>query len=521
MTRTNPANNLFRFQIFRPRRLSRYYLDYVISFGIIVLITLLGLLIRKHINPTNLVMPYLLGVVSVAVLYGRGPAMFASVLGVIAFDIFLVPPYLTFAVEDTEYLITFLALFLVGIVISNLTAEVKEQMLEAQWGEARVLSLYNLSQDLAAAYCVEDVTKAITGNIGNALDHDIYLFLNDDGDTSSPELKVITAPGAAPRQVDTAVMFTYLQELASGSGTPHYPQAGVINLPLLTNSGCMGVISLSAKEPDDMLGPEQLQLFEAYANLSALALERLSLNKQAGQTQLLKEKEKFQTALLNCVSHDLRTPLVTITGTLSSLNDEIHLPDIETQRNLVRDALSEAERLNWLVSNLLNMSRLESGALKLQLETVDAQDLIGTTLGQMKDRIDCPVTLNISEELPLISADFVLVEQALINILDNAVKYSPEGSPIEISVRREDEWVYIDVADCGLGIPEDDMPFIFDKFYRVEGHTKLTGTGLGLAIAKGIIDAHGAKLSAMPRPEGGTIFRMGFPHENPSQQDAV
>jgi two-component system sensor histidine kinase KdpD len=233
----------------------------------------------------------------------------------------------------------------------------------------------------------------------------------------------------------------------------------------------------------------------------------------------LKAKDEFQAALLNSVSHDFRTPLVTITGTLSSLDDEIHQLDKGTQQKLVRDALGEAEKLNRLVSNLLNMSRLESGAISLQLGTVDVQDLIGATLKQMKNRFDCPISIHIPDEPPMISADFVLIEQALMNILDNAVKYSPEDSSIDILVCQENEWVYIDVVDRGFGIPESELPFIFNKFYRVADETRPGGTGLGLAIAKGIMDAHGAELCAILRKGGGMIFRMGFPDVALSGQD--
>ena len=454
-------------------------------------------------------MPYLLGVVSIAIVFGRGPAVFASVMGVFAFDIFLVPPYLTLVVDDTEYIITFLALFLVGAVISNLTSQVKEQAVQAKEREARVTSLYSLSHDLTGAYSIDDVVQVILENISSTLRHDLWLFLKVN--ETEDNFIIRTTPESPERTVDEAVLFTYSTGESSGPGTNSYHQSETINLPLSTNTGRVGVISIAYESTGGKITPEKLQLLEAYANLSALALERIFLNRQASQAQLLKEKEQLQSALLNSISHDFRTPLATITGTLSTLDSGIEQLDPETRQELTRNAWSEAEKLNRLVSNLLNMSRLESGALNLQLEPVDVQDLIGATLEQMKSRLTHPVNIELPDELPLIEADFVLVEQAMLNLLDNAIKYSPEGAPVGISVHLSDEYLFIDVQDHGPGIPAQEIPHIFEKFYRVRQMPNPGGVGLGLAIAKGILDAHQATLEAIPGDSGGMVFRIGFP----------
>ncbi|MCJ7734834.1 MAG: DUF4118 domain-containing protein [Anaerolineales bacterium] len=503
-----------KFSLSRTAPPSHFLSAYLLSLGIIALITFFGYLIRDLITPTNLVMPYMLGVMSIAILYGRGPAVFASVWGVIAFDIFLVPPYLTFVVEDTEYIITFLALFLVSVVISNLASQIKDQMRAAQEREARMISLYNLSNDLAVAYSLPDVLSAIIDNIKNTLKHDIWIFLVDMGRKPAseiPDFEIVSAPGTEPRRVYEAIRYTYKQGLASGYGTQAFATENTVNLPLNTNSGLAGVLSIAVEGPDGIITTEKFQLFEAYANLFTLALERIYLSTQTSQMQLLKAKEEFQSTLLSSISHDFRTPLVTITGTLSSLNSDDHELDQDTQRNLLRYALLEAEKLNWLVSNLLNMSRLESGALILQSEPVDVQDLIGAALEQMKNRINCPIDIQIPDKFPMISADFVLLQQAMINILDNSLKYSPEGSPVEISVYEENERIYIDIADQGIGIPESEIPHVFEKFYRVKDSNRPSGTGLGLAIAKGIIDIHQAGIQAIPNKQGGMIFRVWFP----------
>jgi two-component system sensor histidine kinase KdpD len=338
-------------------------------------------------------------------------------------------------------------------------------------------------------------------------------------DEADDNFIVRTTPGAAERTADEAMSFTYSTGKASGPGTNSYQQSETINLPLSTNTGRVGVISIAVEGSGGKIAPEKQQLLEAYANLSALALERILLNRQASQAQLLKEKEQLQSALLNSISHDFRTPLATITGTLSTLDSRIEQLDPETRQELTRNAWNEAEKLNRLVGNLLNMSRLESGALNLQIEPVDVQDLIGATLEQMKSRLTHTVNIELPDELPLIEADFVLVEQALLNLLENAIKYSPEGAPIDISVHLSDECLFIDVLDRGPGIPAQDLPHIFEKFYRVRQMPNLGGVGLGLAIAKGILDAHQATLKAIPGERGGMIFRIGFPRLEISVQE--
>ena len=503
----------FEFKISRLIRSPGFYLRYLYSLGIILLITAGGIFIRDLIVPVNLVMPYLLGVISIAVLWGRGPAVFASVLGVIAFDVFLVPPYLTLAVADTEYIITFLALFMVGVFISSLTAQINDQMLAAKDREMRVSLLYQLSRDLASAYSLSDVLNAIVDNIRSTLGSEVTIYILDPEGPSHdmPRFEIFPSERSHGNGALEVVTHTFRTGKPSGFGRQAFPESPSVYLPLSTNRGTLGVIGISDTDGirDDPL--EHYQIYEAFANLSALAIERVFLNKQAGQAQLLKAKDDLQSTLLNSVSHDFRTPLVTIIGTLSSLDSETHRPDSQTQQNLVRHALKEAEKLNRLVSNLLNMSRLESGAVQLQLEPVDLQDLIGATLEDIKNRMDGEIRITIPDGLPLVRADFVLIQQALINLLDNAMNYSPAGAPIEIEVRLKNGWIYIAVSDRGSGIDEKELPNIFNKFYRIRSNANPGGTGLGLAIVKGIMDAHSAKVEVSRRKGGGMVFSLGFP----------
>jgi two-component system sensor histidine kinase KdpD len=240
-----------------------------------------------------------------------------------------------------------------------------------------------------------------------------------------------------------------------------------------------------------------------------VAIERTQFAERARGVEMLEATEKLQTALLNSISHDLRTPLVSVVGVLSSLEEEGMNLDDTAKRSLVQVAREEADRLNHLITNLLDVTRLEAGAMKISKVSADVEDMIGVALEHMRGHSDNrPINIDVPADLPVVSADFGLVVQVLVNILDNAFKYSPAGSPVEISGRQVGDLVEIAIADRGVGIPPEDLLRVFDKFYRVQRPDSVAGTGLGLAICKGIIEAHGGQIAADNRPGGGTVIRF-------------
>jgi two-component system sensor histidine kinase KdpD len=276
----------------------------------------------------------------------------------------------------------------------------------------------------------------------------------------------------------------------------------------------IGVLGIRPKELGRLFNPEQRQTFDSFAHQAALALERAMLAEQARQAELLKATEILQTSLLNSISHDLRTPLVSITGALSSLREKTLILDQEAHDSLLETAYGEAERLNRLVGNLLNMTRLEAGAIHLKKEPCDIQDAIGAALEQLGERLARrQVKINLPPDLSLIALDVAFFEQALVNVLDNAVKYSPPDTLIEINVAQAQDTVKIEICDRGIGIPPEDLDRVFDKFYRVQRPESVSGTGLGLAICKGIVEAHGGMVRAETRSGGGTIVTITLPKE--------
>jgi two-component system sensor histidine kinase KdpD len=291
------------------------------------------------------------------------------------------------------------------------------------------------------------------------------------------------------------------------------PAAQLRYLPLKTARGVVGVLGVGKPgRAEHDLTPAQRRLMEAFANQAAQAIERAQLAEEARQIKLLQAAEKLQNALLNSISHDLRTPLVSITGALTSLDEQSDSLDDENRRSLVITAREEAVRLNRLVGNLLSMTRIESGAIKLNLAPGDIQDVIGTALEQLGERAaDHEIKVKVPEDFPLIPIDFTLMVQVVVNLLENAVKYSPKGSVIEVTAFLQNDKAHVQVADRGVGIPPEDQTRVFDKFYRVRRPESVSGTGLGLSISKGIVEAHHGDIHAHTRAGGGTILHIELP----------
>ncbi len=484
---------------------------YALGAGLVILATLLGIFVREKLEPTNLVMLYLACTVIAALYLGRGPSLLVTILGVLAFDFFLVPPYLTLAVRDSQYLLTFLGLFLVGLVVSTLTARVQEQAEAAIQREAHTAALYTLGRDLTSASDLSQVTQIIISHIQQVFTGVAVIFIPENGNLTVSA----STPGYQPDSNELGVAaWSFEHDEPAGFGTDTLPAATLRCQPLKTARGLTGVMGIRTKEPGRSFTPEQRQILDSFAHQAAQAIERAILAEQARQAEILQLTEKLQTSLLNSISHDLRTPLVSITGALSSLREKSLDLDEAARESLLETADEEAARLNRLVGNLLNMTRIEAGAVHLNQEPCDIQDAIGAALEQLGERSgQRQFKVEVPQILSLVSVDVALFEQVLVNLLDNAVKYSPAGSLIEIKVFQADNTVGIDICDRGIGIPEADLEHVFDKFYRVQRPESVSGTGLGLAICKGIVEAHNGTIQALNRPGGGTTIRIILPKE--------
>lgn len=457
---------------------------------------------------SNLIMTYLVGIIIVATRHGRGPSLLASVLSVAAFDFFFVPPYLTFAVSDVEYFVTFAVMLLVAVVISSLTVRIRSQAEAARQRERRTAALYAMSHEMTSTRGLDALAAIAVRHISNVFRSGVVVLVPDSTGSLRP------CGDASPFEMnpnDVAVSrWTYEHRQPAGLGTSTLPGASALYLPLLAPRGPLGVLGVRPGDPHALEGPEQLHQLETFGNQTAVALEGARLADEAQDAQVRVEAERLRNSLLSSVSHDLRTPLATITGAVSTVLDGPSRLDPET-RELLESVREEAERLNRLVQNLLDMTRLESGALKPKREWHSIEDIAGAALGRLEKRLSGRrIVTAIAPDLPLVPVDDVLIEQVFVNLLDNALKYTPAESPISISATGDDEAVRVEIADRGPGLPRGEEDRIFEKFYR-SASSPGRGTGLGLAICQGVIRAHGGRIWAHNLPGGGVAFLFTLP----------
>ncbi len=482
---------------------------YAASLALVLAATVLCELLRPFLAPTNMVMFYLLAVVVAAVRLSRKAAIATSLLGVLAFDFFFIPPRMTFAVADTQYLMTFLGLLVVGGVISTLVARSKERAEVMRAREVHTASLYYLSRDLAASVDITAVLTAVVSNVEEALGAQVVILLPE-----GERLAIMAASdGLLLDLKEQAVAdWAFRNSHPAGRATDTLVSADLIYLPLRTPASVLGVMGIKLESEYAYHAQENRRLLDAFATQAAMAMERIHFSRQAEQAQILQARENLERALLNSISHDLRSPLSTVTGVLSSLKEEgAHLSDL-ARRELLETACSEAERLNRFVGNLLDMTRIEAGAVRLNSEPCDVQDLVGCALAALETRLGSrEVSFKMLPVMPLVPMDLVLMTQVMVNLLENSLKYSLPESLIEVVASTEAEWLVLEVADRGPGVPEHDMKRVFDKFYRIPVPEGAGGTGLGLSICKGIVEAHGGRIAAENRSGGGLRIVIRLP----------
>jgi two-component system, OmpR family, sensor histidine kinase KdpD len=476
----------------------------------VALCTAMAWAMFPHFDLSNLIMVYLLGVVGVAATSGPGPASLAAFLSVAACDFFFVPPFFSFAVANTQHLVTFGVMLVVALMISHLTIRIRWQAEAARQRERRTASLYALSRELAGTRGVPGILQAAVRHIGEAFPCQIVVLLPDSTGHLVPQpdlpgrFKMGTSELAIGRWV-------YDHTQMAGLGTATLPGAKALYLPLTASRGVLGVLGVRPADPHTLETPEQLHQLETFSNQAALALERAQLADEAQTAEVRAETERMRSSLLSSVSHDLRTPLASIAGAASSLLEAKAALDAPTSRELLETIQEESGRLSRLVNNLLQMTRVESGALQLHKDWHPLEEIVGAALQRLEQPLgDRPVTTCLPEGLPLVPIDDVLVEQVFINLLDNAIKHTPVGSPITVAAWAEEGNVTVEVGDRGPGLGPGDELHVFEKFYR--GHPAAGGgAGLGLAICKGFVEAHGGRIWAENRPDGGAAFRFTLP----------
>ena len=483
----------------------------------IALCTALGHLMSPAFELVNIAMIYLLAVVLVAARFGRGPAVATSIGAVAAFDFFLVPPQLSFAVSDVQYLLTFAIMLVVALIISDLTASVRLQANVAGHRERRTALLYAMSRELAATRGQEAMARVAVRHVSEVFDSQVVVLLpGGGGRLAYPRGE---AMAGSLHGADLAVA-QWVQDHgeAAGLGTDTLPSAEALYLPLAGSQAILGVLGVLPANPRRVLLPEQFHLLETFAAQIALALERAQLAERAQRASIDAETEGLRNALLASISHDLRTPLAVISGASSTLAEKDGALAPQARVELARSIFEQSQQMASLVANVLEMTRLEGGAIALERDWHALGEIAGSVLGRLRERLAAhPVTVELPRDLPLVRVDATLIEQVLANLLENAAKYTPPGTALRLAAERGERELTVSVEDEGPGLPPGDPERLFAKFQRGAAEGAVGGVGLGLAICRAIVGLHGGRIWAERRPQGGAAFRFTLPLEAPPQ----
>ncbi len=455
---------------------------------------------------------FLTAVVGVAVTFGLYPSLFAVILATLAYNFFFLPPLYTFTIADPANVAALFFFTLVAVVVSNLAARVRSQAKVAQ-ARARVTeALYSFSRKLAACVSVDDVLWATAYQMASMLKLRVVMLLPEDGVLA---LKAGYPPEDTLSTADlAAAQWAWTNNRPAGRGADTLPGGDRLFAPMRTGRGPVGVVGLDADKAGPLLTPENRRLLDALLDQGALAIERVKLVEDLDRAKLVAETDRLRSSLLTSISHDLRTPLASILGAASALRDLAAALDERSKGELVATIIEESERLSRFIANLLDMTKLESGAVVPNASLVDLGEVIGAALRRASLILARhKVTLKLAENLPLLRLDAVLFEQVLFNLLDNAAKYAAEGTVIAIQTWRDDALVCLQILDEGEGIPGDDTERIFEKFYRAPKEDRVrAGTGLGLAISRGFVEAMNGTIAAGNRSDrAGAVFTVRLP----------
>jgi two-component system sensor histidine kinase KdpD len=465
-----------------------------------------------NMNPHALAMFYLLGVVAQAGFVGRGPTLFTAAASALLWDFFFTEPRFSLKMSDFADVMMFAMYFVVAIVMGQLVSRIRWQERAESRREERSTALYLLTRELADAADVDEMARRLVRQVAQAFKCDVAILLRDAAGALSTTAHPASMFSISEKEQSVAA-WAFRFGKAAGRFTDNLPSADAVYIPLATNRGAAGVLAVRLPgEQQPTL--EQRDLLDAFARQTALVLDRFRLDAESEQARLLAESEKLSKALLNSISHELRTPISAITAAASALTAFQPGEQAPLQKTLASEIQESAARLNRLVGNLLDMTRLESGKVKPRLEWCDVADLVNVALRRNEtDLARHPVKTSLPKGLPLVRMDFVLIEQALNNLLLNAAAYTPDGTPVEVTAAGGVGEVSITVADRGPGLPPESLNHVFEKFYRVPGAPP-GGTGLGLSIVKGFVEAHGGRIEARNREGGGAQFTIYLPVES-------
>ncbi|HHW13353.1 MAG TPA: sensor histidine kinase KdpD [Firmicutes bacterium] len=492
-------------------------------------VTILGKLAEPYLGPVNLALAYLIPIMTSAMLWGTAPAVVAAVLGILTFDFLFVPPVFFFTVADSRYFFAFAIFLAVAWWSGALVGRLQQHVRRARERENRLSALYALSREMTASTDLEALLNTTVRKTAESVEGEVVLLLPAEQGELEVRASFIDGEAGADARLLTpneraVAVWVYENGRPAGRGTDTLNGASGLYLPLKTENTVVGVLGVWLHTKELRLLPDRRRLLEAFSSLVAVAVNRVRLAEQARQTYRLEESERLWMALFNSLSHDLRTPLASITGSVTGLLEGGDLYDQAARRELLQTIKTEAARLNRLVGNLFDMARVRSGMLQLNKEWCDLEDIVGVAVNRLQEQASrWKVKTEIEPGLPLVQADLVLIEQVLVNLLDNAFKYSEPGSEVRIAARRRENEVVVSVSDQGIGLAPAEIEHLFDQFYRGGQARQVSGTGLGLTICKAVVEAHGGRMWAENNGDRGATFFFTLPlsGEGPGQIPAA
>ena len=473
---------------------------------------------REQLEQVNIALLYLLPILFTAVRWGRWPSYITALASVLAFDFLFTPPLLTFSVSDVRYLWSFTIFLVISFVVGGRTEMLKKEVRLTRQRETSVRTLYDFSSQIAAIIDVNQIAWTFVRHTGVALGRNTVLLLPEEQGGLKVEARYEAnipegrgGQAELPAAEHAVANWVWGNGQVAGRSTETLPGADFLFVPLTVDRRTVGVFGIELGQ--QKITQEERQLIYAWAGLAAIAVERGKLTETARQAALLKESDQLRTALFNSVSHELRTPLAEISAAIATLLDSSTQYSAEIRQELLETVKNSATRMERVVANLLDTARLESGMLQLKIDWCDVEDIVGTAIRRMGETTHNHILrTRIAPDLPLLRADCVLLEHVVVNLLDNASKYSPPGTELTIAAEQNGPEIFISVEDRGCGIPQQDLARIFDKFYRApQQAVQVAGTGLGLSICKSIIAAHQGRIWAKNNPGRGAIFVFAVP----------
>lgn len=494
---------------------SAKWLPYFMMTGVILVMSLFLSLTGLSHDLVNVALLYLLPILFGATYWGIGVAIYTAFLSALSFDYFFVPPIHSFTVAGLRYILSLIIFLIVATLTASLSSRLKNQLIETQQNERIASTLYVLSREMTVENELEPTLKRMITQISDRIGHQTAIYLPDEGNELEILISSTSADEDSLKKNTPIANWVYRNGEMAGWGTQTLSQSSVLYMPIRTDNDIYGVLAIHYGRLYFPESIEHKRMVEAISSLVAMAVARIRFKEEAKKAELAAESEKLGTILLDSISHELRTPLSSIIGSVTALSDSDAVYDAPDRDELLATIRLGAESMNYLITNLLSMVRLESGMLHLNRHWCDLEDMIGVSVRQVKRALEQrDLRIKLDESLPPVYVDEILFEQVLINILGNAIKYSPNSSLIVLTAFQKDDTIKIDVSDQGMGVPRGELDHIFDKFYRLKTTTRISGTGLGLAIAKGIVQAHGGTIKAIRNSGAGLTISIGLSIEN-------